>query len=242
MLAIAFLPGRVDAEVIGVGLNWQKNIFVQEFWRDGAPLIAIANKSEQPASLTAHDRRTGNQLAGPWGVEVGAVVVTPIDALKGHDLIELRNGDDSLGLINAPVAPKELGNGPAVRSNYGLNGSGGRQAELMVEQDRTSFPPGEVAEIKLLLPADAGEILFKTDKNPIEAIACESLPIKQEPGKYTILANKPKQKLPQHVVTIRLKMPEVESPTMIVLDGWRWTIPGRAGHGITRGLIVAPRK
>ncbi len=59
------------AGVIPVGLDWRKNVFVQEVWIDGVPNWTIANLGKEPVTVSVNERKADHALAGPWIIPAG---------------------------------------------------------------------------------------------------------------------------------------------------------------------------
>jgi hypothetical protein len=251
LLAGVLAAHQADASLIAVGLPW-KDVFVQEYWKDGAPRYAIANfrKEDIVVSVCAGREQEGlKPLAGPWKVKAGAIV--HVDAPKGQTgLLSVVLGDGkSLGLISAPQSgqgqPKEK-----YVSYDGLNGSGGRHTDLWCEQDALTVKSGGVIELTLKLPANAGILKYtkvKEERNPAIAVSkatvkeavSETALITADDKSITIDTKKPAKPAPMHTVTVRFEAPKVAEPMMVYVDGWLAKSEG-SGHGMTRGVVVVP--
>jgi hypothetical protein len=249
LLLCTFQPAR--ATVIGLGLDWRKNVFVQEYWRDGKPGYVIANLRKDPVKVGVHEwnrGQAGKQIAGPWEVKGKGVLSVDASPVRGGGLLMFMLADgDSLGLLPAPAAPANPPRDVLLTYN-GLNGSGGSRLDLWCEQKTLAFPSGGTIELRLMLPPGSGVVAFKKTKSvesPPEALiaeaACATLPVQAGDKDVRIDANKPLKDQKLHAVTLHFKAPEVDAPTLVVCNGW-FTLAGGGGFTLTRGVIVEPRK
>lgn len=243
LFAFAVLPAQ--AEVIGIGLDWRKNIFVQEFERDGVPFYAIANLGTDNATISVLDRKGNNLLAGPWVVIAGKTVTLDVSNLVGKGMLAFKLADGiPLGLLDAPLAPEKGAKG--IISRAGLNGSGGRSNDVWIEQPTDAVKADADFEVTLVVPKNAGTIKFskKGEMNnairqlPILDAKSDTLPIATQGDTLVIDAGKATKDAPSHRVTLRFHTPAAGSP-MTMISGWRM-LPTGGGHGITRGIVIAP--
>jgi len=246
MLVVVVLAIPAAADVIGVGLDWREKVYVQEFWKEGKAHYAIFNDSPAAISLSVLPRKGGALLAGPWKLEPKTFLEVDATPLVGQDLIEFKlDGGKSLGLLAAPTAAPATGKEKKPVANVGLNGSGGRQANLWTEQDTISFAAGEKVELRLSLPAGAGVLMFDAAKLPGLELTSETLDIQRDKDKIKIDLSKPKTPQDRHALVLRFpaagSTDEKPQPSLVVVDGWLAT-PGGGGHGVTRGVIVVPAK
>lgn len=235
----------VAANVIGIGLDFRKGIFVQEYWQDGKPFYALANLGKEAVHISVADWKTGAVMAGPW--EVKAMSVSRVDASKvgGNALVSFRVANGALGLLMPPTAPAERMMG-VLASYDGMNGSGGRHTELWCEQTKPAFKSAEMIELKIKVPGNSGVIKYSTKGEdsiiaqlPLQEAICETLPVKTVGNEIQILTSQPLKAEKLHTVTLRFRAPMVTTPTMVMVSGWR-AISNGGGHGITRGIIVEP--
>jgi hypothetical protein len=235
VLAVAPLA---HADLIGVGLPWEQ-VFIQEYWHNGKPHFAIANIGKTDVVLT-----TGAP-DGPWQVKAGAVVQVETRPGKANGLLTVSTKTRRLGLLQNPTAPLEKAHKPYV-VHYGLNGSGGKFNAYYAQQIWT-FPSEGTIELDLVIPENRGKVTFWKDarhKYPLTQVfvaeaTCDSLAVVDD-GKAIVLdATKPLKAEKTHVVRLKLNAPKVAVPTMVLLDGWMDLGPG-SGHGVARGVIVAP--
>jgi hypothetical protein len=267
-LVLALSP-LASASQIAVGLDWRANVFVQEFWQDGKARYAIYNSRPDAIKLTVNDVQfvtlpgtesfravEGKDLAS-WEVKSKGVVFVDAPMTPGGDglhFLRFRLADGTrLGVLTYPAAAKDVPKGKIV-SFDGMNGSGGRQRQVSYEQDSLTFKSDGIIEVRLRLPASGETVTFKKAKgtdNPVEAIIreaeCATLPIQAGKEEITIDTSKPLKPAAEHQVTLRFKAPQVDTPTMVVIDGWVSlppTIPGTRGGGyhVIRGVIVQPEK
>lgn len=170
-LVLCLLAGPAAANVIGIGLDWRKNVFVQEYWKDGTAHYLIANRGKAPVTITVNEWKAqgaGPKLAGPWEVKAGAVLDVEAPKIKGEQFVlwQLADGTD-LGLLGPPRAPAEKP-GEKVATYDGLNGSGGRRFDVYCEQAKAGFPSDGTFEVKLVLSSAAsarGVLTFRKKKS-----------------------------------------------------------------------------
>lgn len=74
MGAAGLLFATDGQDLIGIGLSWQKNVFVQEHWRDGIPVYVIANRTNKNQMLTASAWRGRKTLGGPWPAPAHSII------------------------------------------------------------------------------------------------------------------------------------------------------------------------
>jgi hypothetical protein len=245
LFSIVVFSFPASADVIGVGLDWREKVFVQEFWKEGKAHYAVFNDSPAAVSLSVHPRKGGAALAGPWKLEPKGFLEVEAAALVGKGLIEFKlEGGKSLGLLDAPTEPPAaVAKEKNPVANVGLNGSGGRQANLWTEQDAVSFAAGGKVELRLLLPTGAGTLMYDAAKLPGMELSSETLDIQRDGDKIKIDLAKPKTAKERHTLVLRFpaSTEEKPQPRLVVVDGWLST-PGGGGHGVTRGVIVVPAK
>lgn len=243
LIAIVVFSLSARADVIGVGLDWREKVFVQEFWREGKAHYAVFNDGPAAVSLGVFPRKGGAALAGPWKLEPKGFLEVEVSGLVGKGLVEFKvEGGKSLGLLDSPTEGPAAGKEKKPVANVGLNGSGGRQANLWTEQDTVSFAAGGKVELRLSLPAGAGVLMYDAAKLPGLELSSETLDIQRDGDKIKIDLAKPKTPKDRHTLVLRFPTTEDKpQPALIVVDGWLST-PGGGGHGVTRGVIVVPAK
>ena len=253
---VALSASVAVANMIGLGLNWKSGIFVQEYWLAGTPHYLIANTTAQNVTISAgaaHLRAEDEHLnAGPAPlvVDVPAKDVVDVDAsaLRSLSLVDIRAGDQDLGLL---TPPKWVGHqpvkDPVIRTIYGLNGSGGSSTDTYMEQARTSCAPGETVTIILKLAAAFQKVTTRP-ANANLGLPCAELKSVVGPtvvvthnadGTYTIEPPKNVDRaVAVHTVTLTYTMPGVKMPTLALIDLSLQYDGG--GRGITRGIYVRP--
>lgn len=259
------LPTLANASQIAIGLDWRQNVFVQEFWQDGKPRYAIYNSRPGAIKITVNDVQfvtlpgtesfqavEGKERAN-WEVKGKGVAfvdapTAPASARLQYLRFRIADGP-RLGVLTFPVPPADLPKGKIVSCD-GINGSGGRRQNVCYEQDALTFKSDGIIEVKLKLPA----VSFRKKKsidNPAEALIseaeCATLPIQASAEAIVIDVSKPLKAVAMHTVTLRFRAPNVDAPTMVVIDGWVSTppmVPGTTGGGyhVIRGVIVRPEK
>ena len=225
----------------------RKQIFVQEIYKEGVPHYVIANLGHDEATLTLFEGRTDTVLAGPWKIAGKSVEVKEIKNLIDKQLVTFKLPDGTaLGMLIAPSEEKP--DKKAIVSYYGLNGSGGKQVSQWIEQKTETVKGGEVLEVTLKLPAKVGTIRFGADAenenirsiSPFEVVST-SLPVATKDKSFDIDTQKPLKAEALHTVTLRFRVPNVETPTMFMINGQQ-KLPKGGGMGITRGIAVQPTK
>jgi hypothetical protein len=234
------------AGVIPLGLDWRKNVFVQEIWKDGSPHYVIANLGKDDVTISVFEGNRNKLLAGPWKVAAQGSMTPNIKGLAGKQMVTFKLADGArLGMILGPGAEKPAKD--AIVSYYGLNGSGGRQTKVWIEQPSETVKAGDVFELTLKVPANFGTIRFPSQTtsfaikplNPIEVVST-TLPVGKDKT-HEIDTHKPIKAEAIHAVTLRFRAPAVDAPTMVMINGLH-RFPQGGAAGITRGILVSPAK
>lgn len=236
---------RAEALVAAPNIDWSKNVFIQEFYRGETPCFAIGNLTKKDATVSVTDR-AGNLLAGPVLVKAGASLALDASTLANKGILTFKNGDVRLGTLPSPPAAEKGAKG--LTSRFGLNGSGGRQNDVWIEQPAEAVKADTDFEVTLVVPKNAGTIRFskKGEMNnaisqlPILDAKSETLPIEAKGDTLVIDANKATKDAASHTVTLRFHAPAVGVAPMAMISGWRM-MPSGGGHGITRGILIAPK-
>lgn len=240
LLVVAGLAPFARADVIGVGLDWRKEVFVQEAWLDGKPVYRMVSRRADPVEIRVHERRGGAQVAGPWKLEPGTLLQVDAQPLVGKDLLEWKLGDgSSLGLLESPRA----GDWPAappktLRTQYGLNGSGGRWPGMWIDLPAEPVAPGATVSLTLHLPEKCGTFLWSKEKQPKLSAKSDTLAIRDLPNRAETDSGKPTKSAKRHAVTVSVPVADSDPAGLVIVDGWRWTVPLKSGHGITVGVPV----
>lgn len=243
LVALA-LQDRAFATSIGVGLDWRPKVFVQEYWNDGKVSYAIANHTDTDQVLTVSAWRDRKRLAGPWAVKAHAVIHVDASALIGllvpNDLLSfaLESGV-SLGWMQSPKQPEGAPRTMIV-TGYGLNGSGGGERDLWVEQDAVSFRPGSVVELRVRIPGSKGQLIIKQGDLLDLEVSCKTLTVNRENDQLVLDIAKPISAQDAHLVVLRFKAPNVEQTTMLPFSPWLSERGNRGGRGISRGVVIEP--
>src|SRR5262245_26015278 len=104
-LFVFLAPAR--AGVIAIGLDWRKNVFVQEIWKDGVPYYVLANLGKEAVTVSVTEGKGDKVLAGPWKVAAKGVATHEVKGLVGKELITFKLADGTrMGMIFGPVAEK----------------------------------------------------------------------------------------------------------------------------------------
>jgi hypothetical protein len=252
VLAVAFGCNNLNAMSIGVGLHW-RDIFVQEYWEDGVPYYAIANFRDETVKISLFAWRAEGEAkpqAGPWEIKAKSVLRVEAPRNLEGQLLSFRLDDGQrLGHLSAPESGSTK---PEDRyaSYDGLNGSGGRHADLTCGQATPAFKSMGVIEIKLRIPARTGILKFKKaaqrrlpdcviTEATIRGAESETAGISADDEYIVIDTNKAALAAKLHTVTLRFAAPKVAQPTMFYINGFL-AISAGTGHGITRGVIIEP--
>ncbi|MDF3064806.1 MAG: hypothetical protein K0R38_407 [Polyangiaceae bacterium] len=182
---------------IGVGLAWDKDVFLQPLWQDGEMTMNVVNRRAQAveveiAPFVCEERDTGladdcevvlTQALVNWPVPADSTASFAGAPLLEHDgLLSVRLGDEQLGLMEAPHPP--LGADPgAFVSNQGF-GTSSRRGRVELTTSYASVP-GETFQAQLTVtqggrlfiapePAQAGVVVVtpqaaRSDAPPVDA-------------------------------------------------------------------------
>jgi hypothetical protein len=242
-----------SAPTIGVGLDWSKQIFVQEFWTGGEPFYAVVNARPEPVELRIHEYRraeAGALLLEPIHLPAKGFERVPAARLIGPELLLFKTGDGTtLGVLQAPRRNPAGWPAPdadrAIITCNGLNGSGGLRMDLATYQGRMEYSSGAEFRLSLSLPADVGVVSIprhgpKELPASVTVLAAESktLRVSQDDRAFIIDTTNPDSSQAVHWVVLTLKAPAVRTPTMAVLSGRLKTQVGSVG--ITRGIVIVP--
>lgn len=254
VLLAAFLPQAARAELIGVGLDWRRGIFVQEYWHKGEPHYLLANHSKEDVEITVHEFdskwRLGQPLpkpqAGPWKVPAGQQTLVAAKGLVGEKLYRfVMGGKDPLGVLSSPQNPGYKG--PGYATGLGLSGSGGMTKGLYLVQDKLESTAGDTIKVVLHLPAKSGVLKFNRMPDRVadplrpitivpDSATSKTLPVTSDDKQIVIDTEAAKADAKSHEVELTLTLPKIESARLFMLDGW--LAKGTGGSGVTRGLWV----
>ena len=247
---VLLIPSGASASIL-----YSKGIFVQEYWQDGKLFYAVGNANDDDLTINVLDDE-GDILAGPWKIAARSTGTFALDTPRETKWVHFRRKNGSvIGALRAPQPLKF--EKPAmtgmVRSVNGLNGSGGRREDVCVEQSATTYKPGSVIDITVILPSDNSVITFtrKAPSHPypwprkiqrLEIIDAksETLPIFSDDEKIETDVGSAIREQPHHKLNLRFRVPKVDSPQMLNIEGWRRFAPGISGHTIARGILVDP--
>jgi hypothetical protein len=233
-------PMAAHADVIGVGLDFNKGIWVQEYWQDGKPFYLLFNPTGTAVTLSVRQRADNELVAGPWTLAAGAALDVDAGPLQGKDLIKFDLTDKvNLGLLHAPSKAEGQPDKGLVTC-LGLNGSGGRYPKHWVEHASLKVSAGDPVELKIVIPADQKQLIVNKKDLPGLEVTCESLKVTQDAQKFTVDVGKATADKPSHTVVVKLTAPKVEKPTLLMFDGFLFAKSG-GGHGVTRGIVVLPK-
>ena len=155
---------------IGVGLSWDKGVFVQPTWVDGEPFLLVSNRRAEEVSFGVFATewggdQYGSEVAPTRGASLTEAVVPAnstrtLDAaaLLGDagDVLWVSVDDDKLGLMLRPQPPSVSGTLPVISSDW--------RGRAQVETD-FSLLPGSSFEATVTL-ARPGQLQVQPSASP----------------------------------------------------------------------------
>ena len=244
------LVGQTRADLTALGVSASEPIYVQEFWSGGKASYRILNLAEQEVAIgivAADGTRTG-----PWKIPARDHKAIPAPVVKpgamGYVVFE-RDGR-AVGALEPAVdlnVPKEKGEATCM----GYNGNGGRNPNVWMVQQQSTYQGGDVIEMTFLVkPSDGGIRLsrnYDEDRLPHGqfaltplAVTCETLTVKKGENQFTVDCTTPKKNADWHRVTARFQTPRVRAIKSGVIVGDYYSESGSAG-GLARSVILLPR-
>src|SRR5262249_58521624 len=111
--AIIFVAGTVAHGLIAapsIGLVFDRQVFVQEYWRFGVAYVQVTNRTAQETAVTL---TTTDGAQAPWKLKAGVSksFKTPAPK-KANENWRVSKDGNSMGVVSAPVdtnIPKEEG-------------------------------------------------------------------------------------------------------------------------------------
>lgn len=259
LLVLVNCATQVQCESVAIGLSG-KNIFVQEYWKDGLPRYLIANLRKDTVRIIVHrkvaSKESEKPLAGPWEVENNSVLDVDASRLRGKGLLRFQTECGiSLGILDQPSAPPSIAK-DAIATTCGLNGVG--LDSVLFEQDKLIARSGEIVELKCVLPAGSGVLRFGKQREPLaiegiypavlsqelisEALViegrCSTLAVNITEREISVDTQMRDKSLKYHIVTLRFRAPKVGAKTMVEISGYLKG-PHRSGW-LSRGIIIEP--
>src|SRR5262249_33857483 len=179
------------AELVPFGLDWRRNVFVQEYWEKQTPYYMIANLRNRPAMIVvrewARKQRKLPLLAGPWEVPANSVRKFSAVKLKQSWTLkwELQDGIE-LGITRPPGLPPPKSLTGLISSHAGLNSSG--VSAFWCAQKKPVYKAGETIEVQLPVSRSKGKFVFKSQGSETETddrltetfvkrVVCPTLPV-----------------------------------------------------------------
>ena len=171
------------AQQVRAAWDWDKRVFVQEYWHDGNPHYAIANLRDEPITITIKPLRyERDEQSGLVKAVMGAPVAGPLPVpaqgtirIDGDNMVAegaLSFMADGLGQIGVVPAPKirddeyrgyihDRFNDHRIRVYDGVNGLGGQHLNIWTEQDRRVYRGGDVATIEVRIRRGIDKVEFR---------------------------------------------------------------------------------
>ena len=255
-LMVFSVPQVSHANQIGLGIDWRKGIFIQEYWQNTHAYYEIANTNKTDVTLTAK----------PWGasdltpkaislgtIPAGSVIKVNAAELIGKGLMEFDEADGtSIGLLQAPVTPVSPAPTPdasdaTYRSFDGVNNSGGRHQDIWFEQGSLDLYCGErrltiktgnnFSSIKVLAAPQMGALSVPK----LLGVTCPTLIVtKAANGDYMITPRASADSVPAiHSIEVSYDIPNLSVKTMLGIDSVVELSGGRGSFHLARGIIVA---
>jgi hypothetical protein len=248
LLAILSLFGQAS-NIIGAGLDINQGILVQEYWENGLPHYAIASTRKEPVKVEFHgwrDKKAGDLLLGPVPLRSGSIAQVDAHPADGHELMAVRiNEGTILGLLRGPQQPRFNSPKDRIVTYYGLNGVGGRRADMWFSQAHLVLPSDHI-ELEMVVPNGLGTIHFpkaRSVRSLLEAVivhaASDTLPVHDGEQGFTIDSTKAGDGQRTHSVRLRFKAPPLKSTALLTVNG-RVKTPAGGGFAILRGIQVRP--
>lgn len=229
-----------------VGLVFDRQVFLQEYWRFGIAYVQVTNRTPQDAAVTV--TAPDGTPTGPWKVKAGVSKSfrTPEPKKVGENWRVAKDGT-SMGLFDSPQdknLPKEEGFASCVN----LNGWG-RNPDLWMVQKASRYDSGSVIEVSFHIKSQSGVLtLSKTPSGlpanlslaPVIDAASDTLTVREDENGISLDLSAPKKEADWHRVTARFRAPKTKALTVAIIDG---TI-GEAGRPrrLTRGVVIGPQK
>jgi hypothetical protein len=238
--------------LIAVGLPWEGGVFLQEFWREGTPFYAVANRADDPVEVSVGEwtGKVGQRIAGPWQVASNSVQCCDIQDLAREyagDLVCISLNGRPHGLLRAPRPPDFSPDWAATHEILtidGLNGLGTRTSGLLVRQPRLEFRSGEIVTLVLQTPSKLGSVIFNAKDRPslpeqIDVVEARTDANSVEKrGDLLIVGVSGEADAGHPTVTLSARMPRVQHDTLCCLTGNVSSGPGGPTFSFARGLLV----
>ena len=242
-----------DSSQTALGLRFQHDIFVQEYWRHGQPCYLIANTGDQEATIRVSrwtKEKGPGDILSEWRVDAKGYRIVDANDFSRQSWLEftILNGP-SLGIMEAPVSSQKEA---PIASFVGLNGSGGRNLEVWFEHQEIEVSADARISIVLHLVADFGTLFLDrtrpfvsegrlVDDPPLRSAYLQSavsstLPVRFTDDRVVIEAVKSGE-VKNHEVRLEYHIPDGTKTPLVMITGWVQQQPGR-GHGLVRGLAV----
>nr|CAX68995.1 hypothetical protein JG3_0190 [uncultured bacterium] len=259
LFAVFFLL-NAPAQTSSPFLDPAYKVFVQEYWKSGAPNYFIANLNDENIQLvlrvvTAADIQNGTDAAAPilvqWPINAGAIAhfyAGDINTGASDDqLIAFYKGNKLIGTMLGPWShqPEASENTDGISSYYSLNGLDGYSPKIWVSREKLNFSSGQDIGINLFMLDRCGRISFPKHKlrdNPLQELfvtgaSSDTLSITETDDEIVLDARDPAARVPVHKARLNFMAPNVSQPTMVCIAGW-WQ-PGLSPSGRDRRIIRA---
>ena len=247
---------RASASLIPLGLDANKNVFVQEYWENGAPYYLVFNLNKASVEFSVHAAKGngGAALTRPVRVPPLSVGKVDISAVVGQPWLDVFVNGASIGLFDTVLPPPAQARGTV--SSMGLNDIGGRSAMVWVEHSGPSKADRPL-ELRLHIvpiePTKSKEKLVVTQihfkrqadpsrfpETPIQEILCDSLPVKDLGGELVIDVDHPLKPAAEYVATLRFKRPAASRLWAVIVGGAILEREGPVIHGSLGHMTFGP--
>ena len=234
------------AKKIPLGINWQSDIFVQEYWQAGKAQYCVANGTSVDSEIQVG--RWPVVDAKPllqWVVAAGATRCVDAQAVVGERLIQFKqNSGARLGLLNGPQRPELPVAEQKVISVKGINGSC-NVAELWFAQESIWGKSGQ--KVRITLMSDGVSTLYfsrspginESRELPLLWVFSDTLNVDRSDDQFIIHAAKQQRVGQRHSVELEIELPIVEQPSMFFLSG-KQALADNGWQCLMRAILVKP--
>lgn len=240
---------NLAGSLIAVGLPWDKEIFIQEYWLHDIPYYAVASTSDKTIEISVNEwtGEVGNKLLGTWLIDPKKVQCYALSNIKNYqgNLIAISLKDNQLfGLLTTPKALSQLTIAPSnneILTISGLNGTGSRSANVLCWQPKMSFVAGDKIFITLQLQENIQFIEIDNNfacilpKATVVDAFSNSLKIEKTHQNITISNLNLGDNIQQ--LNLEVVLPETSENTFAVLSGYVRYQNG-SGCALSRGIIM----
>jgi len=243
---LCIVPVSLQAKKIPLGINWQSDIFIQEYWQAGKAQYCVANGTAMDSEIEVE--RWPVMDAKPllqWEVAAGATRCVDAQAVVGERLIQFKqNSGVRLGLLKGPQRPELPVAEQKVISVKGVNGSC-NIAELWFTQESIWGKSGQ--RVRITLMSNGASTLYfsrRPDSNrsrelPLLQVLSDTLTVDRSDDQYIIHAAKQQRVGQRYSVELEIELPIVEQPSMFFLSG-KQALADNGWQCLMRAILVKP--